>query len=259
MSTEILVKRGNKTVCSLDQMQTYAERLRWGMERIEGMSQSGLARALKKQGVSITQQSIGYLLSPAASGSNHTTAIARELGLNPEWLATGRGERLASPPQPPGEKGASPIILDQDLSKARPINYPSNNTRDLPVLGTAMGGLNGYFEMQGTIIEHVWRPPHLATVTNAFALYVSGFSMSPRYEEGELIYCRPGRHPRPGNYVVLEMHQESDGAPIMATIGRYKRLAGNHYEIEKLNPPSVQKVPAGKVKRVHIIAGTGEP
>ena len=178
--------------------------------------------------------------------------IAEALGVAFDWLRTGRGQ-----PQPPAE--ASQMLTDPHIFQPRLIAVNSPKTLDLPVLGTAMGGPNGFFELQCVTIEHVRRPPHLATVQNAFALYVAGLSMSPRYEPGELIYCRLGRHPRPGNYVVLEMLPEHDGAPIMATIGRYKRLAGNYIEIEKLNPPSVQKVPAAKINRIHVIVGTGEP
>lgn len=214
----------------------------------KGLTQLQLAEKLGVSRVAVTQWETDTH-SPVA----RLDQLAKELGIAFDWLRTGNGPMRAAPPQ-----DASLGLADQDMSKARPINYPDNKTRDLPVVGTAMGGPNGYFEMQGSIIEHVWRPPHLTAVTHAFALYVAGHSMSPRYDEGELIYCRPGKHPRPGNYVVIEMHQESDGAPIMATIGRYKRQAGGGIEIEKLNPPSVQKVPSAKIKRIHIIAGTGE-
>ena len=192
-------------------------------------------------------------------GTIAKVAAASRVAAPPDLLRDLPG--TAAPPAPPAATGLveTPIrfMADQDMSKARPINHPDNKTRDLPVVGTAMGGPNGYFEMQGSIIEHVWRPPHLASVANAFALYVAGSSMEPRYEEGELIYCRPGRRPRPRNYVVLEMHQEHDGDPIMAMIGRYKRQTDTFIEIEKLNPPQTQKVPAGKVRRIHIISGTG--
>jgi phage repressor protein C with HTH and peptisase S24 domain len=141
-----------------------------------------------------------------------------------------------------------------------PIPYSQEpRSRDLPVLGNAMGGPDGYFEMQGVVIEHVWRPPSLATVRNAFALYVIGSSMAPRYEEGELIYCHPGRRPRIGDYVVVELAPEPGSDLIGATIGRFKRQTASHVELEKLNPATTLRIAAAKVSRIHIIVGTGQP
>lgn len=73
----------------LARMYTYGERLRWAMGQAKPpMSGRGLAAR-----VGIRPQSVHYLLDPSrnAKGSRHTTAIARALGVSPEWLATGRG------------------------------------------------------------------------------------------------------------------------------------------------------------------------
>lgn len=81
-------------------METYADRLQWGMARLD-ISQSELARRLEKGGTGLTQQSINHLLKSSSQGSKHTSAIARELKLNPDWLADGTGQRLAEDARPP--------------------------------------------------------------------------------------------------------------------------------------------------------------
>jgi len=185
------------------------------------------------------------------------------LDVSAEWLLFGRGEGpsgvIAQPAQPAPAEEPAPAY-DQPMARAIPLpSMQEAKLRDLPVLGSAMAGPEGYFEMQGQVIEHVWRPPFLMGVRGAFALYVVGQSMSPRYEEGELVYCTTNRRPAPGQYVVVEMKQESDGAPIMATIGRYRRQTASHVELEKLNPAGGVKLPAAKVHRIHVIVGTGQP
>lgn len=68
----------------------YAQRLKRARAHAK-ISQPELARR-----VGIKQQSIQYLENPkrSATGSRYTGAIARELGVDATWLATGKGEML---------------------------------------------------------------------------------------------------------------------------------------------------------------------
>lgn len=70
-------------------MSNFAERMKWAMNRA-GLGQSELARR-----VGMRQSSISHLLKPGTQGSGKTLQIARALGVNPDWLATGNGDRLA--------------------------------------------------------------------------------------------------------------------------------------------------------------------
>jgi phage repressor protein C with HTH and peptisase S24 domain len=220
-----------------------------------------IAQARKAKGLSQEElaSQVGGLSRAAVSQWEHDETrprdlplVAQVLGCSYEWLGTGKGE-MAS--------GESPAEFEHDLRRAVPMpaNFQDQGQRDLPVLGNAMGGPEGYFEMQGNVIEHVWRPPYLNTVRNAFALYVIGSSMEPRYFEGELIYCRPDRRPRAGEFVVLETHPKGEGGPIAATIGQFRRQTANHIELEKLNPRTVLKVETARIHRIHLIVGTGQP
>jgi len=78
--------------------------------------------------------------------------------------------------------------------------------RDVPVLGTVRGGIGGDFEMSGTVVDRVRRPPGIASARNVFALFVDGESMEPRYVRGDLIYVNPSRPAAPGDDVVVEMY-----------------------------------------------------
>ncbi|WP_420869384.1 helix-turn-helix transcriptional regulator [Cupriavidus gilardii] len=61
------------------------------------MSQAALAAR-----IGVRAQSINYLCNPSRNpkSSRHTYAIARVLGVSPEWLATGVGSPPSEPPCP---------------------------------------------------------------------------------------------------------------------------------------------------------------
>jgi len=73
--------------------------------------------------------------------------------------------------------------------------------RNLPVYGCARGGVDGSFEMNGQGMDYVERPPSLAGARNAYAVYVQGDSMSPRFEAGWLLHVNPNRPVRRGDNV----------------------------------------------------------
>ncbi len=85
-------------------MQTYSDRLRWALAQTNPpMSQAALAAR-----IGVRAQSINYLCNPSRNpkSSRHTYAIARVLGVSPEWLATGVGSPRRNPRAP-----ADPVLL----------------------------------------------------------------------------------------------------------------------------------------------------
>lgn len=66
-------------------METFAKRLKWAIER-RGISQ---AEAAKKCG--IAQQSMNYIINKNLKSSKLSPKIATVLGVNLEWLISGRG------------------------------------------------------------------------------------------------------------------------------------------------------------------------
>ncbi len=76
---------------------------------------------------------------------------------------------------------------------------------DVPLYGTAMGGDgNGEFEMNGTVIDHVARPPGIYGRGDVFALNVVGDSMWPWRKPNSLIYVERDRAPSVNDHVVVE-------------------------------------------------------
>jgi phage repressor protein C with HTH and peptisase S24 domain len=135
----------------------------------------------------------------------------------------------------------------------RPIEIPAMPPRDLPVMGAVKGGAEGFYFNEGEAKEYVVRPPGLAGVSNAFALYVDGESMEPRYYAGEMLYVNPNRPVTRSCFVAVEL---ADG---QCLIKQFQRRNDDHLVLAQFNPPKEIRLPVAKVKRIYRITGSGEP
>jgi phage repressor protein C with HTH and peptisase S24 domain len=192
-----------------------------------GLSQAGLARRIGVKPQSIQQLEAGQVEHP-----HYLLELARALGERPEWLLYGEAAG------PPGGRTPGP----------RPPG-----ARDLPVLGSAVGGDDVIGDLNGPANEFVARPPVLAAVDNAFALYVTGESMEPRYFAGEIIYVNPNRPVTPGCFVVVEL------ADHRGFVKRLVRRTAKAVVVEQYNPPKRLEYPSATVLRLHRIVQAGDP
>lgn len=170
--------------------------------------------------------------------------LANVLDCSFEWLATGRG-----PVEPPSD--------DDSGSRAPGLPARSQMAQDIPVLGTAAGSEEAAFQLQsGSPIDHVRRPPGVASAVDVYAIYVVGDSMTPRFDEGELIYVSGKRPARPGDYVVVQTAEE-DGE-ITAWCKRLVRKGGKSITLEQFNPPRTFKIPVKSAVAVHRVLTTND-
>jgi phage repressor protein C with HTH and peptisase S24 domain len=91
------------------------------------------------------------------------------------------------------------------------IQNSSFATLDLPLLGMAEANKNDHssFKLDTDPIKMVGRPPNLVNVRDAFALYVIGNSMHPRYKQGEMVYVNPRLPCRPGDDVLIKLADDT--------------------------------------------------
>lgn len=96
------------------------------------------------------------------------------------------------PPPPPG-------------SEAVPAAAPEPDDRQqlLAVRSGARGGLDQEMFLTDGPIDYVARPAYLRNVRAAYALYVIGELMDPRYRHGQLIHVNPTRPFAPGDGVAV--------------------------------------------------------
>lgn len=76
--------------------------------------------------------------------------------------------------------------------------------RDLPVRGRAQGGTDGNMTIEENPIDWTFRPADLQGVHNAFAVFVTGDSMEPKYRNRDIAYIHPTQRPQRGRYVLVE-------------------------------------------------------
>lgn len=124
---------------------------------------------------------------------------------------------------------------------------------DLPVLGAAMGGDNSLFFDNGAIHERIRRPPNLDGVQNAFAIYMVGDSMEPRYFAGEFLFVNPNRPPARNCFVVVEL---GDG---QGMVKQFIKRDDTILHLRQFNPDKDLEIENEKVRSVYRIVGTGEP
>jgi phage repressor protein C with HTH and peptisase S24 domain len=131
------------------------------------------------------------------------------------------------------------------------------STTRLPVFGRAMGGAEGQLIMGDQAVDTVECPPMLDGVPNAYALYVVGDSMEPRYRAGEVVYIHPGKPARRGDYVVVQIKGRGDSEPI-GYIKQFISLTPTTLVLQQHNPPSEMEFRRDEVLVIHRIVFSGE-
>jgi SOS-response transcriptional repressor LexA len=119
--------------------------------------------------------------------------------------------------------------------------------RDLPVMGEARGGSEGYFFDQGVIQSYAERPWFLMGVPTAYAVYVNGTSMEPVFGHGHLLYVNPTLPPAPGDDVVVQL---GDG---QGFVKRLVRRSAALLLLEQFGPPDSLAYDAAEVAAVHVV------
>ncbi|QKV20265.1 XRE family transcriptional regulator [Oricola thermophila] len=157
-------------------------------------------------------------------------AIARELGVTVAWLQ-GNDEAV----MPDGEGEERP---------ARP--------RTVPVYGTAAGRDDGAMHLGTDVIDWLSCPPGLEGARDAYALYVVGESMQPRYYPGDVVIIAPHRPPRAGDCVVIQCKSADTGAT-EAWVKEYVATTADEIVARQYNPPAEMRFPRAEVSAVHRI------
>ena len=124
----------------------------------------------------------------------------------------------------------------------------------LPILGGARGGdIETIFFDQGTV--QGWRPcpPSLAGVPGAFAVYIVGESMLPKFEPGAMVYVDPNLPPSTGKYVVIDL---SDNR---AVVKQYVRQDAERIWVREFNPAREFEILKTEIKRIYRIVSSEEP
>lgn len=145
---------------------------------------------------------------------------------------------------------------------------------DLPILGTALGSDffnagNDTAEIEqtifepGEVIKYITRPAALVADPFAYAVYIQGDSMSPRYEPGEIAVATTRKPPQHGDDVIVQLLDdkgdgEEDARIISVLIKRLVRRSASWVELKQFNPACTFRVPTDRIKHIHRITHIGD-
>lgn len=187
-------------------------------------------------------------------------AMADYLGLDPSAVTRLlRGERRLRLDEAQkletffgGPAQAQPNVAARANWAANP--NPDGAPRDLPVYGSAQGGPEG-MTIDYQPIEWMRRPPNLEGVVDAFAFYVVGDSMEPRFRQGERLLVHPKRPPRPGEDVLLILKPDAEGAEVNAMVKTLVALTSRTAKVAQYNPEAAFEIDRDRIAGLLLIVG----
>jgi phage repressor protein C with HTH and peptisase S24 domain len=129
---------------------------------------------------------------------------------------------------------------------------------DVPVMGNAVGGDEGDFEMNGTAVFHAPRPPQFVGRADVFAVIVQNNSMSPWREPGSLAYAESRKPPRNGDYVIIEMKAARGDHVRPAFLKKLVAMTPTKFKLQQYEPAKQFEVDRDKVFRMYRVLDADE-
>lgn len=170
---------------------------------------------------------------------------ARAFGTYAEWLLYGKNE-----PEAPSAV-TKPII---DKQRAIALLKPFT----VPVYGSLTGGNEEYLEATGEYLDYIPAPASLMDAAGAYALYMPGNTMEPRYLEGESLFVNPMKLPRAGEYAAIQHLMEVNGEELLVIqVGRYEGINKGSRVFSRHNGEDLE-IPAEKMRAMQKIVVAGE-
>nr|WP_137828243.1 S24 family peptidase [Methylobacterium sp. L1A1] len=238
----------------------------WLKESFErtGRKQAELVAYLRQEGIDIDATKVSKTVKGLRQvQSNELMPIWKFFGNKPEDLLTAMTQSLPSVIAAQIEQDAMIRNMGRSLGLPDPNAGLPERIRTasggLPIFGVSVGGNARRGTLfNGQKLGEVARPMSLANNYRAYATYVHGDSMEPRYEAGEIVLVNPEKGYRKGNYVVAQVY-DNDGDPPFGYVKRFVSF-GEELVLEQLNPPAEEerfmRFPKQQVVSVHRIVGT---
>ncbi len=205
-----------------------------------------ITQAELAKGISVNQSTVAYW----ERGSSRPDAykaqkLSKFLGVDPAWLFFGdknEGDNPAAPRNNKKNPKASLPLASASMAFAK----------NLPVMGFAQAGKHGAMILGDRPAALAERPPQLAGNDSAFAVWVSGKSMEPRFRPGEMLYINPAKPVCEFCFVLIELKDSS--AFIKEYIGQHK----NKIILRQYNPFKELEIGLNEVKNMYRVVGSME-
>jgi phage repressor protein C with HTH and peptisase S24 domain len=236
-------------------ISTLGERVR-DERAAKGWSQAELARRVTQAGYSITQGGIAQIERRGETEPKSIVQLAEALGLSVTWLQSQRGEKLL--PCAGAEQLELPVrgLRGPTADPVRPQpagRTGANLSGPLQVFGSAQGGAEGAMALSNEPVAWLPRDARLEGVPDAYGCFVSGDSMEPAYERGNLLLVNPSAPVGPGDDCVF-MREGQDGMRYVL-IKRLMRMSTQSWTVRQYNPAKTYTLSRKEWRKAHLVIG----
>jgi phage repressor protein C with HTH and peptisase S24 domain len=233
-----MIQTGVNTVIAYMTMDTL-----WFFQALErsGATQADLARHLRLAPSAVSRM----LKGERQMKQLETVQIAGFLGISPEEVlrhAVDNAASAAAADVPRPGRGRPPSPSTPAAPRAADM---------IPIRSGGRGGTDQQMFLQDGV-GYTSRPANLNGVREAYAIYMVGDSMEPRYEQGWLLHVNPFKPPRRGRDVVVYREGE------IVLIKQFVGWEGDALVLRQLNPPDTLRIPRVEVRECHLVVGADQ-
>ena len=223
----------------------------WFLAALEraGVSQADLARHLRLAPSAVSRMLKGdrqmKLLEAAQTASFLGVSqdeVLRHAGAGGETSSAG----ATMTPAGPARRGRPP------RAGVAPAAAAGMRPEPIPIRSAARGGGDQEMFLEDGAIGYTPRPSNLSGVRGAYAIYMIGDSMEPRYQQGWLLHVNPFKPPTRGRDVVV---YKKDKAALIKQFVGWERDA---LVLRQLNPAQELRVPREDVAECHLVVGVDQ-
>ncbi len=213
-----------------------------------GVSQADLARHLRLAPSAISRMLKGERQMKLLEA----VQVAAFLGVTQEEVLAHAGAEIEPPPRAgPPRRGRPPRSPDA-APVTSPMPPPPGRSDPIPIRSAARGGNDQEMFLQDGPIGYTPRPANLNGVRSAYAIYMIGDSMEPRYEQGWLLHVNPFKPPTRGRDVVV--YKKGD----TVLIKQFLRWEGDTLVLRQLNPETELRIPRDEIRECHLVVGVDQ-
>jgi phage repressor protein C with HTH and peptisase S24 domain len=214
----------------------------WFHEALEraGKTQADLARELGMLPSAVSRM----LRGERGMKALEAVQVAQALGVAPDEVLRRAGEPSVAPAEP-ARRGRPP----RSATAAAFAPAPRQDT--MPIRSGARGGSNQPMFLD-VAVGYTPRPANLAGVRDAYAIYMTGDSMEPRYVQGWLLHINPFKPPVRGRDVVIYKTDQE------VLIKQFIGWNDDFLVLRQLNPDDTLRIPRGEVVECHLVVGVDQ-
>ncbi|HEV8678840.1 MAG TPA: LexA family transcriptional regulator [Stellaceae bacterium] len=215
----------------------------WFHEALEraGVSQADLARHLRLAPSAISRMVKGERQMKLLEA----VQVAAFLGVSQDEVLRHAGAGVdATPRAEPARRGRPP--------RTSATAAVSSRAEPIPIRSAARGGRDQEMFLEDGPIGYTPRPANLGGIRGAYAIYMVGDSMEPRYEQGWLLHVNPFKPPIRGRDIVVYKRSQA------VLIKQFVRWEGDALVLRQLNPLEELRIPRGEVLECHLVVGVDQ-